>query len=175
MKNIIKLLCLFVLSLQLTGCGPALLSDEAFVEAAQGICQTLKTEITSLDQLDYAGKAEAYNLAAGALAAFEISEESAPQGTLLRTSLSELAKAHENFAGALEKALAKADMDTPAMLMFTEGGNVFATSGNIFDAVKLDIDNALVLELNTKMVAVEGAATVLGLEECAPEQLGTQE
>lgn len=155
---------------------PSLLSDEEFAETAQGTCQTLMTEITSLNQFDYAGKAEAYRLAAGVLTEFEVSEESAPQGILLRNGLIELAEAQENLAGALDKALAVADMDTLGMLITTEE-IVFASASYPLgdDIVILDLDSALIFEVNTKIDAVRGAATALGLEECAPEQLENDE
>lgn len=151
---------------------PSLLSDEEFAETAQGTCQTLMTEITSLNPLDNTGKAEAYRRAAGILTELEISEESAPQGILLRTGLIELAEAQENFAGALDKALAGADIDIE-LLIITEEGDVFGIASD--EMVILDLDKALVIERSTKIDAVRGAATALGLEECAPEQLENSE
>jgi hypothetical protein len=170
-KSLTTMMCVFALSLLLAGCRPAPLSDEEFSESAQGTCQTLMTEMASLDPLDHAAKAEAYRRAAEALAEFEISEESAPQGMLLRTSLAELAEAHGNFAGALTEALAQANIDGASLLLFTESGNVFtSSSGTVFDMVALDIDPELVIELNTRTAEVHAAATALGLEQCAPSE-----
>ena len=151
------------------------LSDEEFVIAAQGTCEALAAELASLEELDFSGRAEAYHRAAGTLAALEISEESAPQGTLLRTSLAELAGAFETFSGALDQALAEAGIDKPAILMWSEDGDVYASAGSIFDMVKLEIDNAVVTRLTTGVDTAREAANALGLEECAPEPLGDGE
>lgn len=168
-KNLTTLICLCALFLSITSCGAAALSDAEFAEAALPACEALATGIDALEDMDYAGRAEAYRLAAEALEAFNISEQSAPQGTLLRTSLAELPEGIETFAAALAEALTGAGMETPAMLMTTEDGNVFASPGSIFDMAKLDIDPAVVLALTAKLAALKEAASAAGLEQCAPE------
>jgi hypothetical protein len=166
-KNLVAWLCLIAISLQVAGCGSARLNDAKFAEAAQATCQTMKNEITKLNDLDFSGKAEAYSRAVKALADININENSAPQGSLLRASLGDLAEEQTAFAVLLTKALADAGVNKPAMLMFTESGGVFASTGSIFNTTKVDIDPALVLALQTKQAAVKNAANALGLADCA--------
>ena len=155
--------------LSLASCGPAALSDEEFTEAAKPACQALATEIEALEDMDFAGRAAAYRQAAQALEAFKISEDSAPQGTLLRTTLAEMAGTVDAFSSALTVALDGADIENPTYMAFGEDGGVIATAGTLFDMVKLDVDPAVVLAMTDKLAALKEAATALGLEQCAPE------
>jgi len=166
-------LCLCALVLLIAGCGPKNLSDEEFAEAAQGICQTLADEYASASEAivisdKYIGQAAAYRKAAEALAEINISEESAPQGSYLRTNLAELAEAQEIFADILTEALATADIEGQMFMFVTEGGKVFASGGSIFDIVELDIDPTIVLGMTETQTALREAATELDLPNCAP-------
>ena len=168
-KNLTTLICLCALFLSVTSCGPAALSDVEFAEAALPACEALAAGIDALEDMDYAGRAEAYRLAAEALEAFNISEQSAPQGMLLRTNLAGMAETIDAYAAAVATALDSAGIENPTMMMTTEGGNIFASTGSIFDTVKLDVDPAVVLDLSAKLAALKEAAGAAGLEECAPE------
>jgi len=168
-KNLTTLICLCALFLSITSCGPAALSDVEFAEAALPACEALATGIDALEDMDYAGRAEAYRQAVEALEAFNISEQSAPQGTLLRTSLAGMAEAIDAYAAAVATALDSAGIENPTMMMTTEDGNVFASAGSIFDSTMLDIDPAVVLALTAKLAALKEAASAAGLEQCAPE------
>ena len=168
-KKLITLICLFALSLVLVSCGSPSLNDEEFTDTAREVCSTLKAEIASIDSLDITSRADAYRHAADALADLEITEQSAPQGYLLRSGLVELADSFDMFDKAFAEALTKANIDTPETVIFTEEGSVFAISMSTNDLSKLDIESALVLELNVNNALVREAAISLELEECAIE------
>jgi len=181
-KRFLQMFSLTLILLLLAGCGgvsakptatptPSLLSDEEFAGSAREVCGTLKTEIASLDTLDLTSKAEAYRRAADALIDLEINQQSAPQGTRLRSGLAELADSLDIFDKALVEALIKARIEGPFTLMITEGGSVFVISGGDLSTLKgLEIEADISLELKAAQALVRQAATALGLEECAPEQ-----
>ena len=73
------------------------------------------------------------------------------------------------FDKAFAEALIKANIDTPQIVFFTEEGSVIAISMSTNDMSKLEIESALVLELNANKALVREAAISLELEECAIE------
>jgi hypothetical protein len=106
------------------------------------------------------------------MAEINVSEESAPYATVLRATLAELAGVNINFAGALEQALAEADLKSSGKLtlLTTETGRVMVTTGSIFEMTTLDIDMALASSLYTLRITINEAASALGLEDCMLEK-----
>jgi len=180
------LLICFTASLLVSGCGPgqilgptltptpAHLSDEEFADAARDICQTLSEEYASIMETEnlgsqYAGRSEAYNKAASAMAEFDITEQSAPQGTLLRTSLVRLAEAQDVFWPALSVALDKALEPGGSVSLFVlKSGEVVIVNSDAGVMETADIDPQLAIEIFNAQTAVRSAAMALGLPECAP-------
>ena len=154
------------------GCSSAV-NDTEFTEGAQETCQNLSDNIEMTEMLlDYGTKAEIYRAAADALDEIDFTAESAPQGYQLQTSLAALAEALEAFDQALEQAAEEAGLESLNMVMMTEEGSVFVSdTGSIFDMTKLNIDSELVMQVNASNDALAEAATTIGLETCAPEQL----
>jgi hypothetical protein len=111
-----------------------------------------------------------------ALNKFNIREESAPQGFLLRTGLSELADAEENFAIAFDEALTTAGIDSVvSWALFPQGYVLVSDTGSMLDSTRLDIDPVIVTEMLSKLTEVQDAATSLGLDDCAPEKMESNE
>jgi len=181
-KQRIAVVLVLLMSLVISGCGPGQLfgptltptptplTDEEFTEFAREVCNALETEITPLiGTIDFASGADAYRKAADALAALEITEQSAPQGTHLRSGLAELADSTDIVDKALTEALTKANFDTPVTVMFTIGGKVYAYSGMIFNMTWLEIEPDLILDWFATQELVREAAISLELEQCAIE------
>ena len=173
-KKLITLTCLSAMSLLLASCGPTPLNDEEFTDTAREVCSTLKTEIASLDTFDFTSRAEAYRRAADTLADLNITEQSAPQGTRLRSGLAEMADFFDVFGQAYAEFLTNPKVettrtgDTP-QLMYTVDGSVYANWGDILFSTKLEIEAATVLEHYATKERVREAAISLELEECAIE------
>ena len=180
-KQRIAVVLVLLMSLVISGCGPGQLfgptltptptplTDEEFTEFAREVCSALETEIASLDTLDFSSRADAYRQAADALAALELTEQSTPQGTRLRSGLAELADSSDIVGKALTEALTKANFDTPVTVMFTIGGKVYAYSGMIFNITWLEIETDLILDWFATQELVREAAISLELEQCAIE------
>ncbi len=173
-KKLITLTCLSAMSLLLASCGPTPLNDEEFTDTAREVCSTLKTEIAYLNTDDFTSRAEAYRRAADALADLNITEQSAPQGTRLRSGLAEMADFFDVFGQAYAEFLTNPKVtrtgDTP-QLMFAEDGSVYANWGDILFSTKLEIKAATVLEHYETQERIREAAISLELEECAIEWL----
>ncbi len=167
-KKLITLTCLSAMSLLLASCGPTPLNDEEFTDTAREVCSTLKTEIASLDTFDFTSRAEAYRRAADTLADLNITEQSAPQGTRLRSGLAEMADFFDVFGQAYAK-VEKTRIGDTLQLIYTEDGSVYANWGDILLSTKLEIEAATVLEHYATKERVREAAISLGLEECAIE------
>lgn len=159
--------------LLLAGCGgtlakptatPMPLTDDEFVEVAQEVCSVLNTEINTAD------KAQVYRQAADRLSEIEITEQSAPQGFLLRSSLVELANAYDAFDAALTEALTKANIDEQFRVLTTMDGQVFLVVPAKSRLEQLDIEPDLVLKLIEIESIVQETAISLGLDDCAAQQ-----
>ena len=165
MKKLIPMV--FVTSLLFAGCGPKALSDMEFADAAQDVCSTLHTESASLSDLDLTARAAAYQHAVDALVALNITEESAPQGTKLRSGLTRLADSFGEFGKAISDATLKANLQEPVAIAITEDGSVFGyPESSVFDITKLDVDPTILSDLRTYQAQVQEAATSLKLEDC---------
>ena len=166
-KTLTPIICLFVTVLLLASCGPKALNDVEFADAARNVCSTLQTDSASLGELDLAARAVAYRKAVDALLALNITEKSAPEGTLLRSGLTGLADSFDKFGKAINDATVKADLKAPVTVMVGDDGTVFAYSGkDIFGITKLDIDPGIFSNLQANQLQVQKAATSLKLEEC---------
>lgn len=188
-KQRLAMVLVLLMSLVISGCGPGQLfgptptptptltptptplTDEEFTEVAREVCSNLKIEIAPLNLFDLASKADAYRRAADALAGLEITEQSAPYGTYLRSGLAELADSFDIFNKALSEALIKADLvDVHITILIDEAGGVFAhPSDNVFGIARLEIDATLIEELQSTQEQVREAAISLNLEDCAIE------
>lgn len=170
------LACVLAIVLSSIACGifSTFLTDEAFAELAQETCQGLSTELGVIDDSDvilvqlFEMRATVYLNAAEKMAEFKISEESAPQAFALRTGLTELGDANQNFANALDDALKNVDIKGSGKLtlLTTESGRVMVTAGSIFEITTLDIDPELALSLYTIRDTINESASLLGLEAC---------
>ena len=177
-KKLITLTCLSAMSLLLASCGPTPLNDEEFTDTAREVCSTLKTEIAYLNTDDFTSRAEAYRRAADALADLNITEQSAPQGTHLRSGLAEMADFFDVFGQAYAEFLTNPKVETTStgdipQLMITEAGTVFGHWGDILFSTKLEIEAATVLEHYETQKRIREAAISLELEECAIEWLSS--
>ncbi len=161
-----------IAGLVLSGCGStSVLSDEEFSDAALSTCSALKesidtamSEAPSFEQL-----AEYYDTAAQELDALNFTEESAPNGALLQTSLAGLADSYSLFEVAVKDAVRRAGIPGSYSLLVTESGGVMVLpGGSIFDAEKLDVDPSAWVPVQTNLTQVSDAAQVLGLSDCSP-------
>jgi hypothetical protein len=179
-RNLVIFTCILMVILSSLACEipSATLSDEEFAELARPTCQSLKVELGNIDASDlilhqiFEMRAAAYTQTAEQMAEINVSEESAPYATVLRATLAELAGVNINFAGALEQALAEADLKSSGKLtlLTTETGRVMVTTGSIFEMTTLDIDMALASSLYTLRITINEAASALGLEDCMLEK-----
>jgi hypothetical protein len=186
-KQQTAMVLVLLMSLIISGCGPGqlfgptptptptFLTDEEFTKVAHGVCSNLKTEIAPLDPFilfDLTSKADAYKRAADVLADLEITEQSAPYGTLLRSGLAELADSLDMVDKVLSEAIIKADLgESDITIIITEGGEVFAYTDSIFEATYLEeIDASQIENLQSIQEQVRAAAMSLNLEDCAIEE-----
>lgn len=161
------IICLFVTVLLLASCGPKTLNDAEFADAARNVCSSLQSVSASLGQLDLAARSAAYRQAVDALVVLNITEKSAPEGTLLRSGLNGLADSFEKFDKAIDDAIDKANLEAPVSVAVTEHGTVLAFPGNnVLHVTELDIDPTIFLDLQANQLQVQEAATNLKLEEC---------
>ena len=148
--------------------GPPPLNDEEFAEAAREVCSDLKAKFEPLEEFVlFDVKAEACRQAADALADLEITEQSAPHGTQLRSSLAELADLYDAADKALSEAATKAGLKEPFTVMITEDGTVLAYKDSIFDVMVLEVDRNLIADLLSAQEQVREAAMSLNLKDCA--------
>jgi len=156
----------------LSGCGStSSLSDQEFSDAALSTCSTLKEVTATLDWLSFGELSDAYAAAARELNALQITGESAPNGTLLRSYLAELADSYSLLEVAVEDAMAAIVGGASGSLsvMVADDGTFFAYPGDdMFDIERLDVDPSAWVAVQTNLTQVEDAAQTLGLSDCSP-------
>lgn len=169
-----------LIMLFMVGCGggssePESLTDTEFTQASQAVCSTLKTEIIAADTFE--NKAQGYRQAADKLSEMIITEQSAPQGFLLRSDLIALANSYDAINQALAEAITKVDIEEGYSITITEDGSVYASPGNvssIFEKManmqQLAIEPDLALKLIESEAKFRKAAISLGLEDCAMQE-----
>lgn len=179
-KSVQQRIGVALIVLFLVGCAsgtpePAPLTDTEFTQAAQAVCSALKTEINAAATFE--NKAQGYQRAADQLSGTIITEQSAPQGFLMRSGLTALVNSYAAFNQALAEAITKVDVGEGYSIMITEDGSVFASPANvsnIFDKManmkQLAIEPDMVLKLIENEAAFRAAAIALGLQDCAIQE-----
>jgi len=153
---------------------PVPISDAEFSQLVSGICETIKSDIELVNETTENIKerigltADALENAALKMEEIDVDEANAPNAFLLRKSLSERGDLLVKYSSALTEALNKIDIpsETSIRILVTEDGSVFAIFEENLEI--LDIDQDLVLALNSNYDDITQSAEALSLEDCIP-------
>lgn len=167
-RNLMAVGATVLAGILLSGCGSAL-TDQQFSEAALSTCSALRENSAASETLYSGGLSYAYTAAATELNALKTSEETAPNGTLLRSGISGLADSYLQLEVALEDATTQAGISGVYTLMIMDDGTFMAYPGDdIFSIQPLNVDPSIWAAIQANLTQVEDAAQALGLDGCSP-------
>jgi hypothetical protein len=169
-----KVVVAVLLSFLLCGCGPTPLNDQEFTKSASATCSALNKAIVVLPKVAsgwdyYELQASDYKTAADALDKLTITNESAPNGTALRSGIRDLAKENQALSSALQSALSEAGLGGGATLVIADDGHFSAYGTSVFHITVLNVDPSLLTKIRQTQQQVAQVAQQLGLSDCAIE------